>query len=217
MIYSKASLAVSMLSDCRGVLFEKDGAVIAMNERCIVAVSPCSQTGNTGVPNQISPGSGGYFLGSSFVQKLYRSCVRAVAMCRHDDAVLVGFSFADKHRDVVSLGGAPLPIETKTRSWRDVLRRVIPRRGVRVCFGLRDLISLLDVIERVCPDVANSNPVFIEIDDRGISLRSKNLTTGQHVIATLARYDTKGVWLECLPWEKALTVCTLRKRSVLHD
>ena len=89
--------------------------------------------------------------------------------------------------------------------YKEIVKRVMRKMsGVRVILNLKRLLSLLNTINKMCPDSSGDCPVFIEFtEDNHILIKAINKTTGQKVIATMTSYKhTDEDWIERDKWEK---------------
>lgn len=98
-------------------------------------------------------------------------------------------------------------VRQKFPEWEGVLREARERADTtRVCVNRRDLIQLLQAMERACPDPGNKNAVFIELGGQTdpLLVRAMNLQTGQHAVGLMSPLDTHGDWMPANKWEKKL-------------
>lgn len=204
-----------------GVRVEANGATVASNGRMIMAVGPSPQDAvfpNVGDRQPIP--ANGLVLEADHVRETIKNLPKDnkgrgqyAAMVRSKTGGKVGLA-------TVGLQGTERIVNSRVRTdgypdWKRSLQKVHnrgrtkdPMTGtdrdlVRCCVNRKDLINLLEAMDKACPDRGAEDPIFIEFGD-GIVLRAAARDTGQHVIGSLNAYNTRGEWLAYDSWEQEI-------------
>lgn len=132
----------------------------------------------------------------------------------HVDAVLKAGGRSEGARVVPALKEGEVALETSKGvlgdrplgavypDWRSMIGAVKGSEEVRLCVNRKELIALLQAVERACPDRSGLAPLFLEVGSKGIVVRAESHETGQRALGVVKGYDTKGHWLEKNRWEK---------------
>lgn len=210
-----------------GVRFEADGSSVAGNTRMLVAVGPV--VAKVYFPDSVADDfmiseSEGLIMPKDSVVRALRLLERGpknqhlqhVKLSQMVDDNRVGFTSLNAKGDPTT--NAALPVHQPFPDWRAQIRDVRgPEEGVtRVCLNRKDLILLLETLERACPDKGKISPVFLEIgaDGKGIVARCRNLVTGQDAIGVMMTYKLgDGKWMPLSRWEKVVFAVRRRIRK----
>ena len=217
MLFSKANLAVTKVASddpkdasLNCVHFTVDGATVASNGKCIMAVSPVNED-NVHFPfdgAQAEPFAEGVSVELDIVDQAVRNLPRDkrmslqhVAMTRCDN-LKVEFTTVDMRKEQRVAGA---PVREEFPQWKTIMREARARAvHGRLCINRRDLMQLLDAMDQACPDPGEA-PLFIELGGEldGIILRSQNYETAQQAIGFIMPLNTNGKWLGENAWVDA--------------
>jgi hypothetical protein len=76
---------------------------------------------------------------------------------------------------------------------------------VRVVLNRKRLISLLEALDRICPDSSGEFPVFLEFTNAGDVLMKAQGHHGQRVLGFMKAYQGgEGAWMEPDAWERGM-------------
>jgi len=93
--------------------------------------------------------------------------------------------------------------------YKDMFKRIMTysRKSVKMVLNIKRMRSLLEAVDKICPDSTNENAVFIEFtEDNDMIMRAVNKATQQRVVAAMFGYTgIEGKWLKENKWEKSLT------------
>ena len=81
----------------------------------------------------------------------------------------------------------------------------------KVAVSLRELVDVLQTLDKVCPDKTKITQVYLTVSIDGVLLRTKNLVTGQRVVGVVVpnpRLERE--WLPFSRWERRLFVVDLK-------
>lgn len=220
MILSKANLnAVIIAADDKTVPMlnnlhvGKDGTTVAANGRCIIAVSP--------VPDEVS-GHLGYMedSGSAGDITIAADTVREVLRNMPRDAKFGGlleytdlkkgsggdgvtFRLRDGMRD------RTIGAKVYTRAYFEY-RKAFQKAAesgarVRVVLNRKRLISLLETLDKICPDSSGESPVYMEITRGDDIILKAEGNHGQRVLGFMKAYQGgEGNWLLDNDWERGM-------------
>lgn len=193
----------------------KEGATIATNGLAVLAVSPVSDYMKKKVPGNDREMLTNETVSSETIKEIIKNIPRDTkfkGILEHCDYANGTFDLADLKRKR-SISAKTYPREYV--NYKDVLvnaRKKINK--VKCAVNLKRMLSILNTIDKICPDTSKNSAVFLEFtEDNNIFFRCQNVATEQKVIAYMKAYDTSEMaWPELDNWERDLLgVKPLRK------
>lgn len=192
-----------------GLHVARDGTTVAANGRMLMTVEPVPELVFPRVEEPKLPDDG-ITIPLHVVDKALSNLPKdkkphfqqaAITRCDSDGVQLTTVSKRMEQRV------AARPSRVKFPEWEDVLVQSRERSQVtRICVNRKDLIKLLQAMEKACPDPGNKNAIFIELggENDPMLVRAVDLTTGQHAVGVMNPLDTGEAWLKENGWEKAI-------------
>lgn len=197
------------------VHIQQDGTTIGSNGKVIMAVSPTKdfirktlgeQLGNDPLDEK------GLTIDSDIIKDVLKNTPRDLhfrGVLEHCnvkpyDNSSVEFSMTDGKRPKIIKGQR---WNRDYINYKEVFHAAYTsKKSVKVVLNLRRIISLLDAIDKACPDRTGNAPVFLEFSDSNdIILRSMNFMNGQRVFAVMQSYKgAEGEYIEETDWERSL-------------
>lgn len=220
MIISKTSLQVLNITNndkipvLNNVHIRKDGTTIGSNGKTILAVSPVGTEVRKTLRDRIGDEElkDGLTISEETCKDVLKNIPRDIQFkgllehcnVKEVDAISVEFTMTD--------GKRPKTIKGKrwTREYipfEEVFKRVMSSiKNVKVVLNRKRLISLLEAIDKACPDSTGNSPIYIEFSkDNDVIVRAMNYGNGQEVIGVMQSYKgAESSWLEESKWEKSL-------------
>jgi len=190
------------------VLVRKDGTTVGANGLCIIAVSPVSKDVKNNVILEETICGDGIVPAETVKDVIKNIPLDKIfkGLLEHCDFGVSGvkgiFNVKDGKKTRKITGNLYRHGYIK---YKEILKRVMRKMsGVRVILNMKRLLSLLNTINKMCPDSSGDTPVFIEFTkDNHIYIKAINKTTGQKVIATMTSYDfVDEDWIQKDEWEK---------------
>ena len=193
------------------VHFTADGSTVATNGKSIIAVSPIAADYKKNVPLKevrlgkditVNADTVKEVLKNIPKDSLFRGLLEHCEVTADESGVQ--FELTDGKR-------------TKKINGRIFPRAYVPYRQVfgnakksttevKVVLDRKRFMSLLDAMDRVCPDSSGQAPVFIEFtSNNDVLLRCVNRVNGQRAIAVMSSFKgAEGQWLEEDVWERKM-------------
>lgn len=217
MLLSKTSIMVMGVAESggdedvlTGVHIAGDGTTVASNGRMMMAVEPVAEESFFPIEDRAEVPREGVTVPVHLMEQVRKNLPRekravmqqaAVTKCGDGKIEMTTISKTEQRTAAARLMTQRYP------RWKEVLAESKRRAGVtRICLNRKDLIGMLTVLEKACPDPSNKNAVFIEMGAEGdpMVLRTLNLATGQHVVGIVNPLDTGGMWISADPWEEEI-------------
>lgn len=228
MILSKANLtAVVIAADDKTVPMlnnlhvEADGTTVAANGRCMLAVSPVPDEVRGGLGYMDDSGSlGDITIAADTVREVMRNMPRDAKfgglleytdMARANKEGGVVFRLRDGMRD------RTIGAKIYSRSYFDYRaafqKATEAGTRARLVLNRKRLISLLEAMDKICPDSSGESPVYIDITrDDDILIKTEG-HHGQRVIGFMKAYQGgEGTWMEPNDWEKKMTMQAVKRK-----
>lgn len=197
------------------VHIEQDGTVIGSNGKCILLVSPCTEVIRKNLKNLIGDdeiGTTGVTISEEAAKDIVKNLPRDTqfkGMLEHCNVIE---DDEDRRAVEIRLTDGKRPKVIRGRRWereyinyRSVLNRVNEtKKAVRVVLNRKRLMSLLDTIDKACPDSTGNSAVYLEFSESNdIIVRAVNYANGQRVLGVMQSYkEGEGEWLAEDEWEK---------------
>ena len=189
------------------VHIRKDGCTVATNGMAVMCVSPVTEEMKEKIPLDEKKMFTDETVASETIKEILKNMPRDTkfkGVLEHCDYASGNFELTDgKRRRNISA-------KTWHRdyiNYRDVLKNAHKRRnGQRCVVNLKRLLTILQTINKICPDSSKNSAVFLEFtEDDNIFIRSTNNATDQKILAYMKAYDKKEIsWPELDEWEKDL-------------
>jgi len=219
MIISKSSLeSVKLASVDKAVpvlnnlCLKSDGTIVAANGKSMIFVSPVSPEIKGKVPLEEQENMEDVVLSLETVGELMKAVPKDTmfkGVLEHlevretgtEGEVLVKVTDGKRHKDIRCKGFGRRFIDTDR-----ILDEVLGGRKLgMVAVNLRRFLTVVEVINRVCPDNSGEVPLYLEFYEKATILRTLNLKTGQRAVAIVYNYRPDSlVWMEESDWEKAM-------------
>lgn len=220
MILSKTGLQVLLVTKndkipvLNNIHIRKDGTTVGSNGKTILAISPVGKVPRETLKDRIGDDEleEGITVAEETAKDVLKNIPRDVqfkGLLEHCNVKPTGersveFTMTD--------GKRPKSIKGKrwTRAYiqfEEVFKRVTDmKKEVRVVLNRKRLMSLLDAIDKACPDSTGNSPVYIEFSaENDIVVRSMNYANGQRAFGVMQSYKgAEGNWLEETQWERSL-------------
>lgn len=80
------------------------------------------------------------------------------------------------------------------------------KKTIKVALNRKRLMSLLEAIDKACPDSTGNSAVYVEFSaENDIVVRGVNFANGQRAVGVMQSYKgSEGQWLEETEWERSL-------------
>ena len=206
----------------------ESGSTVASNGRVILAVSPVLEQSKKQFPLK-SEGDDRETSGeemtipAQFVKEILKNLPKdllfkgALEHCRiestDDDAVIVYVTDGKRTNSIKSRKHSQ-----KYLSYGDVIGHAIAHSSsrTRAVLNLKRLLTLLQAIDKVCPDSTGETPVYLEFTkDNDVIVRGYNRKTGQDIVAVMTSYkDIEGKFHSNEKWESGLIGTNKRVRRI---
>lgn len=219
MLISKSSLEAGRLAAIdKGVpvlnnlCLRTDGSVVAANGKSMIFVSPVPKDIASKVPLKQEEVSEDIVLSLETVGELGRAVPRDTmfkGVLEHlevrdggaEGEVLVKVTDGKRHKDIRCRSYGRRFIDTE-RVLGDVLGS---RKLGQVAVNLRRFLSVVETLNKVCPDGSGEVPLYLEFYEKATILRTVNLKTGQRAVAIVYNYRPDALtWMEESEWEKRM-------------
>lgn len=220
MIIGKGALqAVAAVARVDGdpVVARADGAVVAVNRFCVLAVGPLSVEARTRVPlEEHALGAGAVHLEPEVAAGVAKDITRDRrfgGLLEHAD-VRTADAGGDGRVEVEMSDGVRRRVQTLKRLPREgdagaVLRELFSATGsARAVLNRKRLRAALDALDAAAPDTTGEAPVWVEFDAErnAVLLRAVDYRTGQRSAVRIQSYRAEaGKWLERDAWEGSHT------------
>jgi len=222
MIISKSSLQVLLVTKndkipvLNNIHIREDGTTIGSNGKTILAVSPVGAEVRNTLKDRIGddPLSSAITVAEETAKDVLKNIPKDTqfkGLLEHCNVKIdpesdrgVEFTMTDGKRPKVIKGKRWMRDYIQ---FEDVFKRVAAtRKEVKIVLNRRRLMSLLDAIDKACPDSTGNSPVYIEFSDQNdIIVRCVNYVNGQKVMGVMQSYKgIEGQWLEEGEWERSL-------------
>lgn len=222
MIISKSSLQVLLVTKndkipvLNNIHIREDGTTVGSNGKTILAVSPVGAEARATLKDRI--GDDELSVPVTVAEETAKDVLKNIpkdtqfkGLLEHCNVKIdpesergVEFTMTDGKRPKVIKGKRWMRDYIQ---YEDVFARVAAtRKEVKIVLNRRRLMSLLDAIDKACPDSTGNSPVFIEFSDQNdIVVRCINYTNGQKVMGVMQSYKgAEGQWIEETEWERSL-------------
>ena len=222
MIISKSSLQVLLVTKndkipvLNNIHIREDGTTIGSNGKTILAVSPVGAEARNTLKDHIGddPLSSAITVAEETAKDVLKNIPKDTqfkGLLEHCNVKIdpesdrgVEFTMTDGKRPKVIKGKRWMRDYIQ---YEEVFARVAAtRKEMKIVLNRRRLMSLLDAIDKACPDSTGNSPVYIEFSDQNdIVVRSVNYANGQRVMGVMQSYKgIEGQWLEEGEWERSL-------------
>lgn len=223
MILSKANLtAVIITADDKSVpmlnnlYVEADGTTVAANSRCMLAVSPVPDEVRGGLGYMEDSGSvGNIIVAADTVKEVLRNMPRDTkfgGLLEYTDlkkgsgssGVSGGDGVTFRLRDGMRDRSIGAKIYSRTYfDYKSAFQKAAEAGAkARVVLNRKRLISLLETMDKICPDSSGESPVYLEITTADDILIKTEGHHGQRVIGFMKAYqDGESNWLSENKWE----------------
>jgi hypothetical protein len=185
----------------------KDGGTVATNGLAVLCVSPVADDMREKVPLDERKMFSNETIASETAKEVLKNMPRDTkfrGVLEHCDYASGKFELTDgKRRRTLSAKTWPRDYV----NYRDVLTNAHTKRdGKRCAVNLKRLMTILQTIDKICPDSSKNSAVFLEFtEDNNIFFRCTNPATQQKVLAYMKAYDTREMpWPELDEWERDL-------------
>lgn len=197
----------SKIPALNNILIRTDGTTVGANGLCVIAVSPVlKEVKENVILDETVCGDG--IVPSKTIKDVIKNMPLDKlfkGLLEHCDFGVLGskgiFNVKDGEKKRKITGNL---YRHEYIKYKKILKRVMRKvRGQKVILNLKRLLSLLNTINKMCPDSSGDSPVLIEFtEDNHIYIKAVNKTTGQKVIATMTSYKFKDEdWIERDKWE----------------
>lgn len=220
MIISKTNLQCVLLTHhdkipvLANVVIEPDGTTVASNGKAMMVVSPVHEKMVKSFPLKSEAKSERIIFNDDTAKEILKSLPKDSKFGGLLEHVIVETDpMNEDQAKFQSTDGK----RTKTMSGKKWDRRYIDYRAVlsksyqskkkvKVAVNLKRLLSLVEALDKACPDSTGTSPIFLEFsEDDDIMLRGVNQSNGQRVTAVMKSYKgNEGQWLELNDWEENL-------------
>jgi len=217
-ILSKANLQVVKVSTVEKAIpalnnlrVESDGTTAAANGRVVLAVSPVKKkTKESVIVDETNLPETGCTIPAETVKDVIKNMPKDTnfgGLLEHCDLSVKD----NKGQFLMKDGKKPIKIggnlyRHEYVKYREILGNALKSTllSSRVVLNLKRLKSLIDAIDKVCPDSSGETPAYIEFtpnDD--VVVRAVNPTNGQRAVAVMSSYKfAEGQWMEHSEWEE---------------
>jgi len=229
MIISRGALSAAAAvakADGDPVVLRGDGAVVAVNRFCALAVGPLSPEARTRVPlEEHALGIAALHVEPDVASGVARDIARDRrfgGLLEHAD-VRAADAGGDGRVEVEMTDGVRRRVQTLKRLPREgdasaVLRELFSTSGVaRAVLNRKRLRAALDALDAAAPDTTGEAPVWVEFDAErnAVLLRAVDYRTAQRCAVRVQSYRAEaGKWLERDAWEMGFGKHAIRKRIV---
>ena len=195
-----------------------DGATIAANSKSVVAVSPITDIVRKSLPlkdtEDVVSGpddGGGFSISIALAKEVCNAMPPDVTFGGLTEHTVISpeengelkFETTDGKRKKHIVGKK---FDRKYIAYQDFLKKMFSaeERKVKLIFNRKRLLTLIQVLEKLCSDKTGHSLVFMEVTkDNELILRSLNPRTGQHVTSFMTSYaQSEEEWIENDDWEK---------------
>lgn len=217
-ILSKANLQVVTISSAEKAIpalnnlrVESDGTTVAANGRVVLAVSPVKEkTKESVIIDETQLPEEGCTVPAETVRDVIKNMPKDTnfgGLLEHCDLSVKdtkGQFLMKDGKKPIKIGGSLYRHEYV--KYREILGNALKGTllSSRVVLNLKRFKSLINALDKVCPDSSGETPAFIEFtpnDD--IVVRAVNPTNGQRAVAVMSSYKfAEGQWLEHSEWEE---------------
>lgn len=220
MIISKSNLQVlnitknDKIAVLNNIHIRKDGTTVGSNGKTMLAISPVGKVPRKALAERI----GDDVLDNSLTvnEETAKDVMKNIPRDTQFKGLLEHCNVRLKHDGNVEFtmtdGKRPKKIVGKKweRSYIEyykVFKRVEEtKKTVQVVLNRKRLMSLLEAIDKACPDSTGNSAAYIEFSSANdIIVRGVNFANGQRAIGVMQSYKgTEGQWLEQTEWERSL-------------
>ncbi len=226
MILSKQNLEVVRVADVdkgnsllANIHIAKDGSTVATNQKVFLAVSPVEDGIKKNVPLVDVTGGlekDGCTIPAETIKEVLKNIPKDTkfgGLLEHTKLTnggkrSVNFEITDGKR-LRNIKGKKFPRKyiAYEKFLKDCLGDGVDGGGekkIRTVVNLKRLLSLLNAVDKICPDSTGENPVFISFtSDNRIIVRAVNQKTGQRAVGFVFAFENeKDSWLDFNDWEK---------------
>jgi hypothetical protein len=224
MIISKSNLQVLLVTKndkipvLNNIHIRQDGTTVGSNGKTILAVSPVSMEARATLKDRIGDDAllvEGVTVAEETAKDVLKNIPKDIqfkGLLEHCNVKVD----AESERGVeFTMTDGKRPKVIKGKRWvrdyiqfEEVFARVAKtRKAVQVVLNRRRLMSLLEAVDKACPDSSGNSAVYLEFSsENDIVVRSVNYTNGQRVMGVMQSYKgTEGQWLDDTEWEKSLS------------
>lgn len=194
-----------------------DGSTIGSNGRAMIAVGPVAKKVRDSVPLEegLFP-DGGIVLPTGMVKDILRSMPRDrefggllehISVQASSEGPEVELTVTDGKRTRRLKGRR---FNRPYLNYMEIFKEAFGRQKdhIRTALNLKRLLSVLNVINKICEDQAGELPVYLEFSSEGdIIIRATDLRTAQDIVVVMTAYHgIEGVWKPMTLWERLLSV-----------
>lgn len=215
-LFNRSNLEVSQVASkssfdrgLNGLRVNPDGSTVASNGRVLLATGPADRN-RAAFPSyacdEVDPPLTGIILPLELVDKAIKSIpsrtkrpqIQYCALSKVKDENRIGVTSVDERGDPTTNVGTP--VKEPYPEWENIIRKVRGKKENRhrLCLNRKDLVELLRAMESASPSKGDI-PIFLEISEDGVVIRSHSSETGQRTIGVISAM--KGKWPKLDSWE----------------
>lgn len=191
--------------DC--LFIERDGTTVAGSRKAILCVSPIDEEIKEGVQlrenkcNSVSVSSETIKDVLKIIPRdlKYGGLLEHVDIRETDKGII--FTTTDGKRQKQIAGKI---VDHRYTNYREIIKRALTtRESKQIVLNRKRLLSLLDTMEKICPDSSGKSLIYIEFtENNDIVLRCENRKSRQRAIGVMWSYTgVEGKWMDLDDWE----------------